>query len=117
MLVDPTPAGRDQLRVATSRATAPPRADEVALEGGDGNGVAVMMTRRTRENGQFDADTVFDPLAAMQNPDSDLGPVISQKIITNQHGQVDAWHEAGRVTMRVVLPLSEARAPSDQEVH
>lgn len=119
VLVDPTPT-RDAISYLLSYLAGSrpfPVQIEVALEGGDGNGVAVMMTRRTRENGQFDADTVFDPLAAMQNPDSDLGPVISQKIITNQHGQVDAWHEAGRVTMRVVLPLSEARAPSDQEVH
>lgn len=66
--------------------------------------VLVRMVRRSRVNGLFDPDTVFDPLYAMQHPESDLGPVISQKIITNQNGRVVAVHDEGRVTMLVVLP-------------
>lgn len=119
VLVDPT-STRDALSYLLSylAGTRPyPVQVEVACDEEHEGRVAVKMTRRTRGNGMFDPDTVFDPLAAMQNPDSDLGPVISQKIIVNQHGQVDAWHDEGRVTMRVMLPLSKARTPSGQEVH
>jgi len=66
--------------------------------------VVVRLVRRSRMNGQFDPDTVFDPLYAMQDPESDLGPVISQKIIANQQGRVDAVYDEGRVAMHVSLP-------------
>lgn len=62
------------------------------------------MIRRSRTDGQFDPQTVFDPLCAIQDPESDLGPVISQKIIANQHGRVDAVCDEGRVAMLVALP-------------
>ncbi|MBD3293280.1 MAG: PAS domain S-box protein [Armatimonadia bacterium] len=119
VLVDPPPT-RDAISYLLSYlAGSRPDPVQVEVEGrNEGNpGVTVKMTRRTRSNGIFDPDTVFDPLAAMQNPESDLGPVISQKIITNQHGQVEAWRDEGRVTMRVVLPNSEAHAESGREVH
>lgn len=66
--------------------------------------VLVRMIRRSRTDGQFDPQTVFDPLCAIQDPESDLGPVISQKIIANQHGRVDAVCDEGRVAMLVALP-------------
>jgi len=118
VLVDPAPM-RDAISyllryLAGSRPYAVQVEVEPARE--ENPGVVVKMTRRTRSNGQFDPDTVFDALTAMQDPDNDLGPVISERIITNQHGQVDAQQEDGRVTMRVVLPLSRAKVPS-QEVH
>ncbi|MGC9318496.1 MAG: GAF domain-containing protein [Armatimonadota bacterium] len=69
--------------------------------------VVVKMTRRSRGDGQFDPETIFDPLAAIQSPESELGPAISQRIIANQHGRVEASCEDGRVTMRVVLPRSQ----------
>jgi nitrogen-specific signal transduction histidine kinase len=78
--------------------------------------VSVEMSRRATGNGEFDPEAVFDPLTAMQDPETDLGPVISQKIISNQHGQVDAWHDEGHVTMRVLLPRSESQPSSGQEV-
>jgi len=60
--------------------------------------------------GSFEPEHVFDPLFAMQHPEADLGPVISQKIITNQRGQVEALEDEGRVTMRVVFPASPPEA-------
>jgi PAS domain S-box-containing protein len=119
VLVDPSPT-RDAIRYLLSYlAGSRPDPVQVQVEGRDEGdpGVAVKMTRRTRSNGGFDPDTIFDPLAAMQNPEIDLGPVISQKIITNQHGQVEAWRDEGRVTMRIVLPNCETPAPSGREVH
>ncbi len=119
VMVDPTPT-RDAISylLAYLAGTRPHTVQVEGVGNGEGaGGVVVKMSRRTRENGKFDPDTVFDPLAAMQNPECDLGPVISQKIISNQHGQVDAWHEEGRVTMRVTLPRSTDPVPSGQEVH
>ncbi len=119
VLVDPVPT-RDAIRYLLSYLAGSrphPVQIEVAHANEDTGGVTVKMTRRARANGSFDPDVVFDPLAAMQNPDSDLGPVISQKIISNQHGQVDAWHDEEHVVMRVTLPRPEARQPSGQEVH
>lgn len=108
VMVDPTPT-RDALSylmqyLAGSR----PYVVQVRVgpDTDDPGGVVVEMTRRTREDGQFNPDTVLDPLAAIQNPEMDLGPVISQRIIANQHGRVEASCEEGRVTMRVILPRS-----------
>ncbi len=119
VLVDPA-STRDAISYLLSYlAGSRPYAVQVEVERGseEAEGVAVKMSRRTRENGKFDPETVFDPLTAMQNPESDLGPVISQKIISNQRGQVDAWQEEGRVMMRVTLPRSETQVPLGQEVH
>ncbi len=119
VLVDPAPM-RDAISYLLNYlAGTRPYTVQVQVERSedDDDAVSVTMTRRTRTNGQFDPATIFDPLTAMQNPDSDLGPVISQKIITNQDGRIEAWHEDGRVTMRVTLPHSEVRVSSDQEVH
>jgi PAS domain S-box-containing protein len=120
VLVDPAPT-RDAISYLLSYLAGSrphPVQVEVARNDEDDHCVELTMTRRAHEgNGRFDPEAVFDPLAAMQDPDSDLGPVISQKIISNQHGQVEAWQDEGKVTMRVVLPRTEARAPSGQEVH
>ncbi|HCA47832.1 MAG TPA: hypothetical protein DEP45_10910, partial [Armatimonadetes bacterium] len=119
VLVDPTPT-RDAISyllgyLAGSRPH--PVHVEVLASDPEDSGVMVRMSRRTRENGKFDPETVFDPLTAMQSLESDLGPVISQKIITNQQGQVDAWHEEGRMMMSVTLPRSEAQVAPRQEVY
>ena len=89
---------------------------EVVRNEDDSGELLILMSRRSRVNGSFDPSTVFDPLHAMQDPDSDLWPVIGQKIISSQHGRVDAWHEEGRMAMRVALPVAPARVPLDQEV-
>ena len=74
------------------------------------------MTRISNQNGSFEPEHVFDPLYAMQHPEADLGPVISQKIITNQQGRVEAHHEDGHVTMKVIFPAASAiGAPQDSE--
>ena len=119
VLVDPGPT-RDALSyLLVYLAGERPYPVQIAVEAGDDEteAVTVKMTRRTGGNGMLDLDTVFDPLVAMQDPHSDLGPVISQKIITNQQGQVDAWQDGSHVTMLVVLPRSHTRAASGQEVH
>ncbi|MCD6360888.1 MAG: PAS domain-containing protein [Armatimonadetes bacterium] len=80
--------------------------------------LSVTIMRTTQENGSFEPEHVFDPLFAMQHPEADLGPVISQRIITNQRGRVEALEDQGRVTMRVVLPASSrADAVSPSEVN
>lgn len=119
VLVDPVPM-RDAISYLLSYlAGSQPYAVQVEVKplSKNSTGVTVKMTRRSTANGQFDPETLFDPLTALQDPDTDLGPVISRKIITNQRGQVDARCESGRVTMRVMLPVSEKDASSDQEVH
>ena len=72
------------------------------------NGLEITMTRISNQNGSFEPEHVFDPLYAMQHPEADLGPVISQKIITNQQGRVEAHHEDGHVTMTVLFPAASA---------
>ena len=119
VLVDPVPT-RDAISYLLSYLAGSkpyPVHVEVAESDPEGSGVMVKMSRRTRENGKFDPETVFDPLMAMQRLESDLGPVISQKIISNQQGQVDAWHEEGRMMMCVTLPRSEAQVAPRQEVY
>ncbi len=76
------------------------------VEGRDG--LEITMTRISSQNGTFEPEHVFDPLYAMQHPEADLGPVISQKIITNQQGLVEAHHEDGHVTMKVSFPAASA---------
>ncbi len=90
---------------------------DVTRDRDDPSQVVVTMVRRARTNGTFDPDTVFDPLYAMQNPETDLGPVISQKIITSQNGWVQALNHDGRVTMRIALPGLQGGAQSAPEVY
>jgi len=118
VLVDPAPP-RDALSdlmtyLAGSRPF--PVEVDVTRDADDLSQVLVTMVRRSRMNGVFDPDTVFDPLYAMQNPESDLGPVISQKIIANQNGRLQASTDDGRVTMRIVLPGSQGGAQAGSEV-
>ncbi len=118
VMVDPTPT-RDALSylmryLAGSRPY--PVEIEVRTDTDDPSQVMVRMTRRSRMNGKFDPETVFDPLYAMQDPESDLGPVISQKIIANQHGRVQASYGQGGVTMLVALPRSEPKPEPGAEV-
>ena len=89
---------------------------QVSQNGGDPRTVRVKMTRLTGNIGNFDPDTVFDPLHAMQNLECPLGPVVSQKIIDNQHGWIEASKEAGRVSMSVVLPHHQASGRTHTEV-
>ncbi|MFW5866702.1 MAG: PAS domain S-box protein [Armatimonadota bacterium] len=119
VLVDPGPT-RDAISYLLEYLAGDrPHPVRIAVEasGDEDEPVTVKMTRRAAGNGVLDLEAIFDPLAAMQDPHSDLGPVISQKIISNQHGQVDAWQDETHVTMFVVLPRSQMRAPSGQEVH
>lgn len=118
VMVDPTPT-RDALSyllryLAGSR----PHPVEINVDWRpeEPSQVIVTMKSRARVNGEFDPTTIFDPLHAMQDPDIDLGPVISQKIITNQHGEVEAFNEEGRITMRVVLPRSDTLTQIGPEV-
>ncbi len=91
------------------------RADRSRAEGHDG--LEVTMTRMSQENGAPSPEHVFDPLYAMQHPEADLGPVISQKIIMNQRGVVEVHHEDGRMAMRVIFPVaSSVVAPAAREV-
>ncbi len=118
VLVDPAPT-RDALSYLMSYLAGSrpfPVEVDVTRDADDPSLVLVTMVRRSRMNGVFDPDTVFDPLYAMQNPESDLGPVISQKIITNQNGWVQALSDDGRVTMRVALPRSQDGVQASPEV-
>jgi len=78
--------------------------------------LAITMTRLTHENGSFEPDNVFDPLFAMQHPEADLGPVISQKIIATQRGHVEALEDEGRVTMRITFPVGQIPKIETSEV-
>ncbi len=82
------------------------QASATTIEGRDG--LEITMTRVSNQNGAFEPEHVFDPLYAMQHPEANLGPVISQKIITNQQGRVEAHHEEGHVTMKVLFPAASA---------
>lgn len=78
--------------------------------------VRVTMTRLATTNGEFDPDTIFDPLHAMQDPECELGPVISQKIIDNQDGRLQASFDNGRVSMCVILPRFHTAHRANREV-
>lgn len=82
------------------------QASATTIEGRDG--LEITMTRISNQNGAFEPEHVFDPLYAMQHPEADLGPVISQKIITSQRGLIEAHHEDGHITMNVLFPAASA---------
>ncbi len=112
--VDPRPT-RDALGyllryVAGLAGTEPFRVHIRAARGSqDGSAVQVTMQRVSgvsATTGSFEPDAIFDPLYVMEHPEADLRPVIGQKIITSQHGSVEAGCENGRVTMSVLLPTT-----------
>lgn len=118
VLVDPRPT-RDALSYLMRYLAGPdPKPVQVNVERSAHNPsqVEIALRRRNVPNGKIDRETLFDPLAAMQDPDTDLGPVISQKIIANQRGQVDALVEDGWFTMRVMLPRFDQHDAPAQEV-
>ncbi len=78
--------------------------------------IVVNMKRHHRTNGQFDPQRIFDPLHVLQDPEADLGPVISQRIISNQRGDVSAALEDGLMTMRITLPRSTFSGEPDRGV-
>jgi len=78
--------------------------------------VTVTMTRLSSADGEFDPDTIFDPIRAIQDPHTDIRPAISQRIIANQEGRLDASCDNGRVTMRVFLPGAGPEPQSSAEV-
>ncbi|MFP3905282.1 MAG: hypothetical protein ACLFWB_13640 [Armatimonadota bacterium] len=51
-------------------------------------------------------EELFDPFSALERTNGDLGPAISQRIIDNQGGQIDADLTDGNLQMRIVFPTT-----------
>ncbi len=72
----------------------------------DGESVLVKMSRAIGSEKGLSPEDLFDPVAALQRQQADLGPAISRKIIENQQGRVEAHCEDDKLEIRVVLPAA-----------
>ncbi|MFO7948538.1 MAG: hypothetical protein R6V19_17175, partial [Armatimonadota bacterium] len=57
-------------------------------------------------------EELFDPFQALERTNGDLGPAISQRIIDNQGGQIDADFSNGDLQMRIIFPTTVIDAVS-----
>ncbi len=80
------------------------RANSSGTDGGEN--VVITVSGSTREKGEPFLDEIFDPVAALQSEQADLGPAISRKIIENQQGQVQAEYKNGALQIEVSFPAA-----------
>jgi histidine kinase len=54
---------------------------------------------------EIELEEIFDPVSALQASSTDLGPVISRRILENQGGKVEARLYEGNLEFRVLFPV------------
>lgn len=84
----------------------PPVSVEIGQDSeGEADRVYVAM-RTSAQNRNANVSEILDPLFALQQPDGDLGPAISQQIVDRQGGKIVANGENGHIEFRVVFPVT-----------
>ncbi len=71
-----------------------------------GESVVVKMRRPISPEKELVLEEFFDPVAALQREQADLGPAISRKIIENQQGKVKADYRGGNLEIEVTFPAA-----------
>ncbi len=77
-----------------------------------GENVVIIVSGSTRAKDEVLLDEIFDPVAALQTEQADLGPAISRKIIENQQGQVHAECKNGALQIEVSFPAATMHHPT-----
>jgi len=72
----------------------------------DGESVVITVSGSSRAKAEPFIDEIFDPVAALQSEQADLGPAISRKIIQNQQGHVQAECKDGTLQIEVSFPAA-----------
>ena len=80
------------------------RANSSPTDGGEN--VVITVSGSARAKDEAFLDEIFDPVAALQTEQADLGPAISRKIIQNQQGQVHAECKNGALQIEVSFPAA-----------
>ncbi len=80
------------------------RANSFPSDGGEN--VVITVSGSARAKDEVFLDEIFDPVAALQTEQADLGPAISRKIIQNQQGQVEAKYKDGTLQVEVSFPAA-----------
>jgi len=109
VVVDPQTTGQALfylLRHLYSAGGAPLRIRANSFLSDGGENVVITVSGSARAKDEPFLDEIFDPVAALQTEQADLGPAISRKIIQNQQGQVQAECKNGALHIEVSFPAA-----------
>ncbi len=87
----------------------------VEMRDGDARLCISFAAESTRSDGT-ELSSLLDPLYALEHPDADLGPAVSQRILERQGGSVEAVLENGNTYIKVFLPVSTSKVAHLAEV-